>query len=198
MKGHSIVWLLVFLLAGCAPSIPKIELSEDHKNLSRNSEGQLLCDGKPFSGYLVSHYSSGVLRTSIPYYLGVQESVSLGYYPSGRLMYERPYKKGEKHGTHSGYYENGQPKFRYLFEKGLSIGNHQEWYESGQLASDLNYRKGQPFGPQKVWRPDGKIRSNYVMREDGRRYGLVGMKRCKNIDTENEQIAELKPEKYAQ
>ena len=36
--------------------------------------------------------------------------------------------------------------------------------------------------------PDGKYRSNYVITENGRKYGLVGLKRCKKIDGETENI----------
>ena len=43
-----------------------------------------------------------------------------------------------------------------------------------------------------MWRPDGKYRANYVVRENGRSYGLTGLKRCKKIDGKNEVIDPVK------
>ncbi|MEQ9377497.1 MAG: hypothetical protein RIG68_20085 [Imperialibacter sp.] len=182
---------ILLVLAGCGPLIPDIEVAESDETLSRDKKGRLHYEGGLFSGYLVEYYPGGTLKSKSAYSEGLLESVSYGYYPTGEVMYVRPYVKGEKHGTHTGYYPDGSLKFQYHFVTGKSAGNHQEWYQSGLLAKDLNYVDGQPFGSQKMWRPDGKIRSNYVIREDGRRYGLVGVKRCKNIDTELEQITRL-------
>ena len=50
------------------------------------------------------------------------------------------------------------------------------------LMQDRNYVNGKAMGAQKVWRKDGKIRANFVIRENGKKYGLMGMKRCTKID----------------
>ena len=188
---HSIIFTFIAMSLGCSPAIPDLQIHEKDGDLSRTGKGLLLYKAEPFSGHLMDYYHDGRLKSVTPYKNGLRESISRGYYPTGELMYERPYSQGKKNGTHTGYFPGGQQKFRYEFEAGLSVGNHREWYSTGQLASDLNYLNGHPLGPQKVWRPDGKIRSNYVIREDGRRYGLVGIRRCKNLDTENERIAQL-------
>lgn len=151
-------------------------------------------DSLPFTGMLVEHYPGGQLMSVIAFANGQKHGMSKGFYENGRVKYTRPYHHGEKHGEHLGYYEDGTRKFRYYFENGFSQGHHQEWYESGQLYRDLNYVDGRERGPQKMFRPDGKLRGNYVVRENGRIYGLVGMKRCKNIDTENEKLDELLPD----
>lgn len=179
------------VLIGCGPSVPDVEIRKNDPSLSTDREGKLHYKENLFSGYLVDYYPSGALKSRSPYADGLLELISYGYYPLGETMHIRPYVKGEKHGIHKGYYPDGSKKFTYHFEDGLSIGNHREWYADGQLAKDMNYVNGQPFGSQKMWRSDGKIRSNYVIREDGRRYGLVGIKRCKNIDTEKERITRL-------
>ncbi|MEQ8471911.1 MAG: hypothetical protein RIC35_12040 [Marinoscillum sp.] len=181
--------LTTFLLIGCS-GIPDFEVSSDDPYLSHN-EGLLLHKEEPFSGYVVDHYYGGAVKSVTPYRNGLEEFVKVGYYPKGELMYERPYKNGEKNGVHKGYFADGSNRFIYYFENGLSVGTHQEWYASGQQAKLMNFKDGRPFGSQKVWRSDGKIRSNYVIREDGRRYGLVGMKRCKNLDIKEEEIKPL-------
>ena len=178
-------------LAGCNPLVPDIEIAENDPALSRDRQGILLYGGNRFSGYLVARYPEGTIKSRSAYLDGMQELESIGYYPTGEILFTRHYVRGEKNGEHLGFFPDGSLRFQYFFETGKGVGNHREWYENGQLAKDLNYVAGQPFGPQKMWRPDGKIRSNYVIREDGRRYGLVGLKRCKNMDTEKEEIAPL-------
>ena len=70
----------------------------------------------------------------------------------------------------------------------MSQGTHKTWYRDGSLSSELNFKDGHEFGAQKVWRQDGKLKSNYVVRENGRRYGNLGLKRCKKLDGEDETI----------
>ncbi|MEZ4721188.1 MAG: hypothetical protein R2813_04845 [Flavobacteriales bacterium] len=147
---------------------------------------------EPFTGTLVEYFPSGQMRSSVQYAEGLKHGMSRLIYENGQIEYSRPYSHGQKHGEHLGYYESGAMKYAYYFEDGFSEGNHKEWYESGQLFRDLNYEHGYERGAQKMYREDGKLRGNYVVRENGRIYGLVGVKRCKNIDTENEELDELK------
>lgn len=190
--------ILVLLLSvgSCTFSEPQAALGDS--GLSQDGLGRLCFNQIPFSGSIVSHYPDGKLHTYTPYAAGRLEGTSLIYYPSGQLRSIRYFEKGEKEGLHKGFYSDGSPQFRYLFEGGKSVGTHLNWYENGQLAQEMNYVDGKEFGAQKVWRQDGKLRSNYVVREDGRRYGLVGIKRCKNIDTEAERIAPLTATTYAE
>ncbi len=61
-------------------------------------------------------------------------------------------------------------------------------YQIKKLTSEINYLNGKPFGSTKIWRKDGKLRSNFVIRENGRRYGLAGIKRCTKINIKEEII----------
>ena len=181
--------LTIFLLMGCS-RIPDVQVSSDASYL-KHVNGVLHFHGEPFSGYIIENYSSGSLSELTPFYEGKAHGEKKGYYEDGSLMYSRAYTLGKKEGTHKGFFPDGQPRFEYKFEAGENIGTHYDWYEGGQLAKLTNYKDGKPFGVQKMWRSDGKIRSNYVIREDGRRYGLVGIKRCKNINTEAQGIQPL-------
>ena len=80
----------------------------------------------------------------------------------------------------------------YHFKNGMNVGNHKEWYQDGSPLQDRNYANGQPMGSQKVWRRDGKIRANFVIRENGKKYGLMGMKRCTKIDTKKQTLEPYK------
>lgn len=196
MKSLSLFTIIVWLVLGCA-SVPAVEVSESRSDVSYDPAGRVLLNEAPFSGYLMRYYPDGAVKKKTGYIDGVKEGVSWTFHAGGSIMARRTYKAGEKHGTHKGYYANGARQFVYYFEHGLSVGTHEEWYEDGSPARLMNYVQGRPFGTQKVWRPDGKLRSNYVVREDGRRYGLVGIKRCKNIDTETERIKKLSSAIYA-
>ena len=171
--------------------IPEIQVLGSSKYLGRTREGLVLYKGSVFSGSVVDYYQNDQLKTQKSYFHGRLEGIFFGFYQNGDTAYVRPYKNGEKHGTHKGWYANGQLKFQYSFVNGLSEGNHLDWYADGSLFKDSNYQNGQAFGTQKAWRIDGKLRANYVIREDGRKYGLLGLKRCANIDTNKEKFNRL-------
>jgi antitoxin component YwqK of YwqJK toxin-antitoxin module len=192
---NKILSVVFCLVIGCA-QIPEIEVSANDPLISYDAQRVLFYKGQPFLGYIVEYYENGTLMSKTGYKDGLKEAESIAYYPNGQIQSIRAYAKGEKHGVHRGYYEDGSPEFEYTFVNGKSEGTHVFWYPSGEKAQEMNFVNGQEFGSQKVWRIDGKLRSNYVVREDGRRYGLVGIKRCKNIDTENEEIAPLTAEIY--
>ena len=192
----AIIIVTVFLLMGCS-GIPKLEVSYEHPGVA-NINGVLHLDSIPFSGYIVDHYENGSLKTKTPYKHGQEHGMKIAYYEDGSIRCYRNFKHGQKDGIHQGFYAGGAKKFEYRFKNGDNLGTHYDWFENGQLAKLTNFKDGKPFGEQKMWRSDGKIRSNYVIREDGRRYGLVGLKRCKNIDTVEEEIEPLTAAIYDQ
>lgn len=169
-------------------SIPDIETTISDDRLSKDVNGLLLFSMEPYSGYVTVFDRDANLINKKSYLDGEQEGVSEAYYANGKLRYSRPYKKGKKDGEHIGWFGDGKKKFHYVFQHGLNEGNHKEWYADGSLAKDFNYQSGRPFGSQKVWRRDGKIRANYVIRENGKRYGLMGIKRCTKLDGETQEI----------
>ena len=168
--------------------IPEIEIAATDSSISKETLGRYCFAGKVYSGYLTSYFNNGNIAKKHGYLDGIQTGLSLGYYSNENIEYKRPYLHGEKHGEHFGWHENGLIKFHYLFKEGLSEGNHKDWYADGKLFKDYNYQAGHPFGSQKMWRTDGKFRANFVIREDGRKYGLTGLKRCAKIDSETKNI----------
>ncbi len=168
--------------------IPEVELQENDMRLSLANDGVLYLDSVLYSGFLVSYYADSSLKSRKGIYEGRLEGDYISYYPSGQIYSIRPYHLGNKHGEHLGYFEDGQPKFQYVFVNGLSQGTHKDWYTSGNPKKEMNYKDGKELGSQKYWRRDGKMRSNYVVRENGRRYGMLGIKRCAKIDSETGDI----------
>jgi antitoxin component YwqK of YwqJK toxin-antitoxin module len=79
------------------------------------------------------------------------------------------------------FWENGKKRFEYTAVNDAYEGELKEWAENGQLFHLAHYKNGQEDGVQKMWHANGKIRSNFVI-INGRRYGLLGTKNCKNRD----------------
>ncbi|WP_109832892.1 toxin-antitoxin system YwqK family antitoxin [Reichenbachiella versicolor] len=183
--------LTIGLLFSCRPntsqdiSVPEIELTWNENFYLDN--GVVYLDSIPYSGYLLS-YRNEKLYSKEGYYDGRLHGTTAKYYSDGKLMQVRPYANGEKDGEHLGYYPNGKLKFKYYFEDGLSQGTHYEWYKDGNPKAEMNYIDGRERGRQRVWRPDGKLRSNYITRENGRQYGMLGIKRCTKIDGQSGNI----------
>tara|TARA_A100000164_G_C21776499_1_gene708863 strand:+ start:266 stop:904 length:639 start_codon:yes stop_codon:yes gene_type:complete len=163
-------------------------LLSNNPKLNYDSKGVLNYENIPFSGFLIKKSRDGQLIEKKGFYRGHIEGKSVGYFENGNKKYKRYYKDGKKTGKHIGWYISGQIKFKYFFKEGLSEKKHTQWYDNGMIHSEINYLDGKPFGSTKVWRKDGKLRSNYVIRENGRRYGLAGIKRCTKIDVNNEII----------
>ncbi|MGL1887909.1 MAG: hypothetical protein OCD76_15450 [Reichenbachiella sp.] len=166
--------------------VPAVIVSFDE--LSHDHTGQYYYEDSLFSGYAITAYSEGDIKSIASYYGGKAEGDYVGFYQSGDTAFVRPYHFGEKHGTHLGYYRSGQKKFAYYFENGFNEGNHKEWFENGSLNKDMNYVNGKELGAQQVWRIDGKMKSNYVVKENGRKYGMLGLKRCSKIDSETQNV----------
>ena len=168
--------------------IPNKLISLDKSKLDLDSKGRLIFEGKMFSGYVIKKNLNNDIIEKKGYLNGYLEGKSEGYFDNGKLKFKRYYRSGKKVGTHKGWYINGQKKFQYFFNIGLSEETHYQWYENGQLYSEINYSNGKPFGATKIWRKDGKLRSNFIIRENGRRYGLAGIKRCTKINIKDEII----------
>ena len=201
--GHGCIVFMAILFLSCdqegalgelqpemaqIPEIPDVFILDSDSMVKKQPTGEVLYHSQPFSGYLISYYKNDSVELKVGYLEGKQNGLMAAYYPSGKVMYERTYLAGEKHGIHTGFYESGQKKFEYIFVNGFSEDNHKKWYEDGSLMSSMNYLNGKEFGQQQVWRSDGKLRANYIVRENGRRYGMQGIKRCTKIDGETKTI----------
>ncbi len=175
--------------------IPEVFIAASNPMITKKQNGDIFMDGQSFSGYLIDRYKNDTIALKIGYLNGKQNGDMTAFYGNGDVRYVRPYFNGEKHGTHVGFHKNGVKAFEYYFVNGFSEGNHKEWYSDGELAADMNYVNGKEFGRQQVWRPDGKVRSNYIVRENGRRYGLMGIKRCTKLDGVTQTVDPYKGEK---
>lgn len=155
-------------------------VSGQSADLSVN-ENRVYFQNKPFSGviYQLDENTKDSL-SSESYADGVLHGLSKKWYPNGQLMEIRYYQKGEKHGSQTAFYDNGNKKFEFTAEHDQYEGELKEWNVDGKLIHLATFKNGQEEGPQKMWYDNGKIRANYVML-NGKRYGLLGTKNCKNV-----------------
>ncbi len=107
--------------------------------------------------------------------------VQKSFYYSGKIREIRHVRNGVRQGLQTAFWENGKKRFEYTAMNDAYEGELKEWAENGQLFHLAHYKNGQEEGVQKMWHQNGKIRSNFVI-INGRRYGLLGTKNCKNIN----------------
>lgn len=193
LKIKYLLYILVFLVS-CNQKETRntVDTNVQERNRSDSQfdldNGVLFYKKEPYSGIVNSFYKTGELKAKSVYFKGKRNGFYNGWYENGDVFFERFYKNGFKYGEHKGWYKNGQLSFVYYFnELGEYNGEIKEWYENGQLLRAFNYVKGREEGNQKMWQPNGKIRANYVTK-NGERFGLIGLKKCYTINTENEVI----------
>lgn len=102
------------------------------------------------------------------------------YFPNHQLMEYREYRNEMKNGKQIAYWDNGNKRFEYNALDDAYEGELKEWDYSGKLFHLAHYKNGREDGLQKLWYDNGTIRANYIIR-NGRRYGLLGTKNCKNV-----------------
>jgi len=106
--------------------------------------------------------------------------ISKKYYPNKQLMEYREFRNDMKNGKQIAYWDNGNKRFEFFAVNDTYEGELKEWDYTGKLFHLAHYKNGQEEGVQKLWYDNGKIRANYVIL-NGRRYGLLGTKNCKNV-----------------
>ncbi len=111
---------------------------------------------------------------------GLLDGVSKKWFTNNQLMEYREYKLGRKNGQQIAFWENGKKRFEFIANNDAYEGELKEWASTGNLFHLAHYVNGQEEGSQKMWYENGKIRANYVI-INGKRYGLLGTKNCKNV-----------------
>ncbi len=179
----------MFLIFSCtkkkeilnAPTSLKVKYNES--DFSFNSD-TLFYKNEKFSGLLFDiNLETGDSLLSINYLEGKLNGISKKWYPNGHIMEHRVYENNQKNGSQKSYWQNGKKRFVYNAIKDIQEGEMKEWDENGKLSHLGNYKNGQEEGEQKMWYDTGKIKANYVIK-NGRRYGLLGTKNCRNVSAE--------------
>ncbi len=184
--------MLMMLLSSCAKQekesssafvyhkLPSTYIKQNNPYLEYRNNA-VLYNGKKFSGYvyLLNTNNKDTLLLE-GYYNGKQEGIQKKWYPNKQLFEVRYYKEGWKHGPQVSFFENGQKRFEFVAVHDAYEGEMKEWNYYGQLIHLGTYTAGQENGKQQLWYDDGRVRANYVIK-NGKRYGLLGTKNCKNV-----------------
>jgi antitoxin component YwqK of YwqJK toxin-antitoxin module len=160
--------------------IPPILTLKSSSNIFIKNDIVYFKDQK-YSGYLYTMHTNNIDTFSIEGYLnGLQSGLTKKWFTHKRPMEIRLYKNGSKNGKQLAFWENGNKKFEFIAKNDAYEGEMKEWSEDGKLIHLSNYKDGQENGAQKLWYDNGKIKANYVIVQ-GKRYGLLGTKNCKNV-----------------
>ena len=180
MRGPASILLLLATIA-CREADRSRQhpvLRADDPRLSLRQD-TLFLGSEPFTGSLIAFLPNGDTALFESRVQGVENGPSLRWHDNGQPMEARRYEHGRKTGIHRGWWPNGKPRFEYHFKEGEHDGPMNEWYEDGTPLRAFHMRMGHEDGQQRLWWPDGSLRANYTVR-NGRRYGLLGLKRCAN------------------
>lgn len=191
--NNSLYIIILFLTFSCKNeksnefytiSIPKhYTLKSSKQEIIKNDV--LYIDEERYSGYIYEMFPNSNDTLSIQsYFNGKLSGVLKKWYTVNQLKEERYYFEGKKNGKQIAYWENGNKKFEFTAKNDAYEGELKEWSFDGKLSHLGNFVKGQEEGIQKLWYDTGKIRANYVIK-NGKRYGLLGTKNCKNVSTDS-------------
>ncbi len=134
-----------------------------------------------YNGFLYQLSRNSIDTIAIEGYInGLLSGDQKKWFPNRQLMEERYYRQGKKNGKQIAYWPNGNKRFEFVAKDDGYEGELREWSENGHLFHLANFVNGQEEGAQKMWYDNGKIRANYVIIQ-GKRYGLLGTKNCKNV-----------------
>lgn len=160
--------------------IPVIFTAASSPGLSIKNDTVFL-DGKLYSGFLYALHANNKDSISFSGYSnGLLQGVAKKWFSNKQLMEERYYDKGKKNGHQVSWWENGNKRFEFMAKDDAYEGELKEWTIDGKLIHLAHFKKGQEEGSQQLWYDNGKIRANYVI-INGRRYGLLGTKNCRNV-----------------
>ena len=114
-----------------------IKISFEKTDISDDGSGDILFDGKLFSGIAYEYDEEfGTLIGLAGYSLGARHGASRDWYQNGKLATEVYYRNGLRNGPWREWHENGAPKFHSYWECDFCLWQ-TEWDERGTLTQDF-------------------------------------------------------------
>ncbi len=137
----------------------------------------------PFTGQVRQYFLNGAIKSMTNYRNGLKEGEALKFFEHGAIAERRYYNNNEKSGTHMGWWPSGVARFKISYLNGLYHGKYEAWFKNGARYKLFHYNAGEEAGSQQMWKEDGTFRANFYV-ENGRRFGLIGLKQCKSVENE--------------
>jgi hypothetical protein len=142
-------------------------------------QDSLFYKGQPYSGKAISLFANGDTAVYKEFWNGLQEGITRRWHPNQQMAEDRFYIAGKKEGRHRAWWPDGKPQFEFQVHEDAYEGELKEWNSKGLLIRQFHYQNGQEQGSQRLWWDDSTVRANYEIR-NGKKYGLIGVKLCKN------------------
>ncbi len=120
-------------------------------------------DGTIFSGYLVSHYPDGTLRSRSRVVDGRLHGLSEGWYADGTPEISEQFREGVSHGVRLRWHPNGEMASRAEIADGQLHGDFRRWRADGTLWQVIRMRENQPHGLSKAYFPSGYLETRTEM-----------------------------------
>jgi antitoxin component YwqK of YwqJK toxin-antitoxin module len=184
--------ILILLAYSCKEDLPTAAINSNEQivparyllkstnTISINNDTVFL-KGEKYNGFLYQLSPNGNDTIAVEGYVnGLLSGDQKKWFPNKQIMEDRYYRQGKKNGKQIAYWPNGNKRFEFVAKDDGYEGELKEWSVNGHLFHLANFVNGQEEGAQKMWYDNGKIRANYVIIQ-GKRYGLLGTKNCKNV-----------------
>ncbi len=101
---------------------------------------------EPLNGWLQTFYSTGQLKSALPYKQGKIHGRVREFYLSGKKKQFIKYRMGMKNGSADEYYKYGSYKKRSHFLSGKITGEQQYYNRVGVVTKKINYKFDQKHG----------------------------------------------------
>ncbi len=153
----ALLWIDFDRLPETLPELTRDDLERDGEVL------RIRADDTIFSGYLVSFYPDGVLRSRTRVVEGRLDGLSEGWYPDGTQEIHEEFRAGVSHGVRVRWHPNGQIASRAEITDGRQHGVFRRWREDGTLFQVIHMRENQPHGVSKAYFPSGYLQARVEM-----------------------------------
>lgn len=151
--------------------------------VSRNPQGELIYEGKLFTGEVISYHAPEQPASSDQYVDGRRRGYSRHWFANGLKASEMYYEGGRREGLAQSWWSSGTLKSKTFYIDGKKEGEVWSWYQSGAKYKRTHFSQGRPTGIQQAWRENGDLFANFEYKS-GRVYGLNKADTCMGVKNE--------------
>jgi antitoxin component YwqK of YwqJK toxin-antitoxin module len=142
-------------------NIPEVARTNLHQ---LNGKLVLVSNNLPFTGKMVEHYASGLVRSSCIVSNGLLSGLARGWHTNGQLEVEENFTNGVSHGLRIKWHENGLKAAETMIVAGKVHGKFRRWNEQGQLVEEMELKDGTPDGLCMSWYASGCLKSKATLK----------------------------------
>ena len=163
------------------------------KHPNGNWKSQNFCDNSTRTGYQVTWYESGSMKSAGDFNKGKSAGLHTLWFANGNKRAEINYKDGKRDGEFVFWHSNAQVKFQGSYSSGEVIGIWAKWHSNGQKYRETDTIKGERL----CWHENGQIKSRLwrvFYDSEGTQYKSIRNWNTKGelIDSESINLIELR------